>query len=300
MEFSTTAIKSEKLRIEPVFSSEISGIEHFSPERFRIILVQKGNTSAEINGSQFMLFAPCIICLNENDRIALEKPDAVKARTFYFHPRFLNKKLNFENIRQKGMDTDSEVIENRMLLRPFIRNERYSFIVQIAPESAKRIDNLMESARIELTEQPSGWWPCRTRSFLTELLFLTVQLVESAKPEKIAENRTKKMDNVPDEFKKILNFIMENYNQKLTLEGLSRQFGTNRTALNEKFKAMTGLSVISYIIDLRLRIATTLLKDTDLPVAEIAERTGFSDSTHFERAFKKKYELTPALYRKKL
>ncbi|MBQ6781308.1 MAG: helix-turn-helix transcriptional regulator, partial [Treponema sp.] len=67
----------------------------------------------------------------------------------------------------------------------------------------------------------------------------------------------------------------------------------NRTDLNKLFKKETGMTAIKYLIDLRLRIARSLLKDTDLPVERIAEQTGFSDSTHLERLFKQKYQMSP-------
>ena len=57
------------------------------------------------------------------------------------------------------------------------------------------------------------------------------------------------------------------------------------------------MTVIAYIIDLRLRIASTMLSDTDLPIAEIAERTGCGDISYFERIFKKKYTESPTSYR---
>ena len=53
------------------------------------------------------------------------------------------------------------------------------------------------------------------------------------------------------------------------------------------------MTAIQYLIDLRLTIARSLLKDTDLPVERIAEQTGFADSTHLERLFKQKYQKTP-------
>lgn len=49
---------------------------------------------------------------------------------------------------------------------------------------------------------------------------------------------------------------------------------------------------------LRMRIATTLLRDTELPILEICERTGFNDISYFSKAFKKEINYTPSEYRK--
>ena len=59
------------------------------------------------------------------------------------------------------------------------------------------------------------------------------------------------------------------------------------------------MTAIQYLIDLRLTIARSLLKDTNLPVERIAEQTGFADSTHLERYFKQKYQKTPGEVRER-
>ena len=59
----------------------------------------------------------------------------------------------------------------------------------------------------------------------------------------------------------------------------------------------TGVSVMEYVIRLRVRLACRLLQDTMLPIAEIAERIGYADVTHFGRMFKKHTRLAPSDYR---
>lgn len=301
MEYSTIAKKTEKERIEPVcvHQIEISSLSdnNIVNDRFRTLLIQEGSGTLEINGNQNLWISPCIVCLNETDSISITLNDSnksVKAKVLFFHPKFIHKRLNFENIRIRGMDAEPEVIENRLILKPFI-SEKYSKILNhISPESAKRVDYLINAANTELTDQPSGWWPCRTRSYMTELFFLIAQLFEEEKNDDQAIELNK---NISDNFKPILDYVMRLYNTKLTLDSIAKEFGTNRTSLNNLFKKETNMSAIAYIIDLRLRIAATMLSDTDLPVSEIAERTGYSDVTHFERLFKKKYNVTPATFR---
>ncbi|MBQ7159942.1 MAG: helix-turn-helix transcriptional regulator [Treponema sp.] len=294
MEYSTTAINSTKLRIEPVFVSEkISGKEldeHVS-DRFRIILFTEGKITAEINDEHVQIISPAVMCLNEKDRIKIADAEKtqVKCREFLFNPRFLNKKLNFENIQIKGPEAESEVIENRMLLKTHINSRELNYFRYINPEDSQHISDLMEKAYFQLTEQDSGWWPCKTRSFLTEILFFDAQLFEL----KQNENKEVTPFSAGSEIKPILDYIARSYDKKITLDTLSAEFGTNRTDLNKLFKQKTGMTAIKYVIDLRLRIARSLLKDTDLPVERIAEQTGFADSTHLERLFKQKYQMSP-------
>jgi len=297
MDYSTTAKKSEKLRIEPVF---VSGVDKLNDdftentdERFRIILFSKGTFISQINGKSVRIISPGIVCLNENDHIKIDIGTELEYRTFYFSPRFLNKKLNFQNIRESGMDAESEVIENRMILKTFLNNEKSGYFRYLSPENHNKINHLLDSCQEQLEKQETGWWPCKTRSYLTELLFFLVQIYESSSTEQNSEAA------VSQDFKAVLEYINRLYNTKITLESLCAEFGTNRTSLNKRFNEETGMSAIAYVINLRLRIAFSMLQDTDLPVNEISDRTGFSDSTHFERLFKKNYKMLPADVRKK-
>jgi AraC family L-rhamnose operon regulatory protein RhaS len=297
---STTAQKSEKLRIEPVqvttgALSDIS-LEQNLPDRFRVIFVSEKSGTFDIDGAVFPWVAPCVLCANEQTNIKIQPaPDStqIQTLTLYFHPRFLHKRLTFENIRQKGMDVEPEIIENRFILRIFTKNSG-ALLSHLPPEDAARIQTLLASCKTELTEQSTGWWPCRTRSYITELLFLLAQLQESIDRRK---NELSQTMTVSSEFKPLLDYVVRSYNTQLSLESLASRFATNRTTLNERFKQETGMTAIAYIIDLRLRIAATLLIDTDLPVTEIAERTGYSDVTHFERLFKRKYTVPPVQFR---
>ena len=300
MNYSTRAIHSEKERIEPVFVSEdisAGGIDKRTEDRFRIILFTEGKFSAEINDSHVQIISPALLCLNQEDSLTIsdEEKAEIKCRIFFFSPTFLNKKLNFQNILVKGPEAESEVIENRMILKTFINSKELHYFRYIKPEDKEHIADLMKKAAFQLSAQDSGWWPCKTRSFLTELLFFTAQLFE------LRQNENEEITSyaVSPDFKPILDYIARSYEKKLTLDGLSAEFGTNRTDLNKLFKMQTGMTAIKYVIDLRLRIARSLLKDTDLPIEQIAAQTGFADSTHLERLFKQKYQMSPGEARQK-
>ena len=78
---------------------------------------------------------------------------------------------------------------------------------------------------------------------------------------------------------------------------MAQRFHTNRTTLTERFGLVTGQPVLSYLIRLRVRLASLMLRDTMLPVSEVMTRVGFTDSTHFGRTFRKHLGCTPSEYR---
>ena len=81
------------------------------------------------------------------------------------------------------------------------------------------------------------------------------------------------------------------------LEDITKQFNTNKTTLNQRFKAVMGVTVMEYVMNLRMQIACSLLRKTYLSVNEIMERAGYRDDAHFMRAFKKYAGCTPTEYR---
>lgn len=73
---------------------------------------------------------------------------------------------------------------------------------------------------------------------------------------------------------------------------------TPERTLKRRFKAATGTSLLDYVQNLRVEEAKRLLENTDLPMEEIGEQTGYSDTSFFRRLFKRLTGLTPSQYRR--
>ena len=84
-----------------------------------------------------------------------------------------------------------------------------------------------------------------------------------------------------------------NYDMKL----LSELVGYNPSYLSQKFKKVTGMSITEYGLSCRLKEADVLLRHTDVPISQIAAILCFSSQSHFQKAFKKQYKMTPRSWR---
>ena len=93
-------------------------------------------------------------------------------------------------------------------------------------------------------------------------------------------------------------FIHHHFASEMTIENLCRQSGLIARTLNRRFQSATGSSPMEYVRKTRLDQGRDLLKNTDLGIAEIAERVGYVDSDYFSRLFKRQYQLTPTEFRK--
>ena len=84
----------------------------------------------------------------------------------------------------------------------------------------------------------------------------------------------------------------------LSLVSVADNFGMNPTYLSAFIKEQLGETFLNYVLNLRMDLATELLRTTDLSQQDIAVRIGYANSGVFLRVFKKKYGITPGTYRK--
>lgn len=92
--------------------------------------------------------------------------------------------------------------------------------------------------------------------------------------------------------------IHAHYQEDLSLEGLSQQFGISTSYLSHRFKDVTGFSVTDYIQMTRIRNAQALLINTKIPITEISEPCGFNCFSQFNRVFRKHIGMSPSTFRK--
>lgn len=81
---------------------------------------------------------------------------------------------------------------------------------------------------------------------------------------------------------------------------LIEAMGMSRTVLYSKIKMLTGMNIQNYINKARMDYVITLMKNTELSFAEIAEQSGFNSARYFSTSFKNYTGYTPSEYRRKL
>ncbi|NNC69632.1 MAG: helix-turn-helix transcriptional regulator [Flavobacteriaceae bacterium] len=80
------------------------------------------------------------------------------------------------------------------------------------------------------------------------------------------------------------------------LQELANEVGLTLKKLKEGFKQIYGDSVYSFLFDYKMEYARKLLESNKLNVNEVGHKIGYSTSSHFIAAFKKKYGTTPKKY----
>jgi two-component system, response regulator YesN len=107
----------------------------------------------------------------------------------------------------------------------------------------------------------------------------------------------KKLRREKKSFHRIKDYIDENYTTKISLSDLSKKYFMSEEYISRMFKEQFEINPFEYITTLRINKAKTLLADNGMKVREIVEILGFTDESHFSKAFKKHTGMTPKIYR---
>jgi AraC-like DNA-binding protein len=92
-------------------------------------------------------------------------------------------------------------------------------------------------------------------------------------------------------------YLEDNFNHGVGLEKLANLTGLSRSWFARGFRGSTGVAPYSYILQIRVRRAKELLRDSSIPIASIATQVGFADQSHFTKIFRRYAGTTPRSWR---
>lgn len=96
-----------------------------------------------------------------------------------------------------------------------------------------------------------------------------------------------------------MRIIESNYSDGgFNVESVANLLHISHSYLSKIFKKKTGDTLAKYLIFVRIKKASELLRETDMSAKEIAFRVGYNDDIHFLKAFKNHYGKTTKEYRK--
>lgn len=105
---------------------------------------------------------------------------------------------------------------------------------------------------------------------------------------------------IPTECSTVKQYIDTHFADNITLDSLAGLVHLNKFYLAHAFSEAYGISLMSYLLALRLRCAQDNLAGTDYSIAEVSQVSGFSSQSYFCQFFKKCTGITPSRYRKKV
>ena len=130
----------------------------------------------------------------------------------------------------------------------------------------------------------------RINGKLNDLLTL---LMESSWHQGNSTNAPKKMD-----ISLVKSFLDEHYSEKLSLESVSSQFFIDKHYLARLFKEQYGVTLVTYLQQVRITHAKRMLRFTDKSIEEIGLECGIGELNYFSRVFKKLEGVSPSEFRR--
>jgi AraC-like DNA-binding protein len=179
--------------------------------------------------------------------------------------------------------------ETQPLMSPFRRVRHGSLpLVSIPRPRRQRVVQLFRDLdREQATTLPES--PDLLRSLLQVLL----AEVHRAMPASAARPETS-TSFVPE----VLAFVQRHALEPISLRDVATAVGRAPAHVAATIKKHTGHTVGAWIASVRLAEAVSRLVHTDASVAEVAERVGWQDETHFIRRFRRAFGVTPAAWRR--
>ena len=100
-----------------------------------------------------------------------------------------------------------------------------------------------------------------------------------------------------EEIIKVQEWLQDNFAHPIQIAEVADKFRMSVRSLNRRFKSASNTTPLQYLQDLRINHAKDLLKQSNLVVAEVADKVGYQDASYFTSLFKKLNAVTPNEYR---
>ena len=129
-------------------------------------------------------------------------------------------------------------------------------------------------------------------------LFMALREYQLEQQKIVMDCDDEKIDEYSEKFGTVLKYIDTNYMYDITLEQLADVAGYSKYHFSRIFKQYNSMSYLQYINARRTKAAELLLLDPNIPITEVAMRSGFKSLTTFNRIFKDIKHCTPTDFKK--
>lgn len=265
------------------------------PENYKVIILEKGSLEIRSEGQTRVVKAPALIGLSQKDVLDYKILQSIKVCILFFKPTVIRDEFTYDRIDSGEFNEawGTSIYQDYILIRAVTYSTNVcDRAIEIPLNALKRLKELYSAAEKELHGQKDGFWPCRSRSYLMELLFYIVYTFVEASPDN-------EVSPEQDDFSKIAEYLNEHIDEPITVETVTKKFAINRNKLNDIFMKQASMTCHDYLLNLRLDLAKVMLTNTELPINEISSRVGYPDANYFAKLFKNVTGRTPSQYRGK-
>ncbi|MBR1548595.1 MAG: response regulator [Prevotella sp.] len=134
--------------------------------------------------------------------------------------------------------------------------------------------------------------------YLTKLRQRRIELLSSISNAETEQKETEedlKLSPIDRRFMEKMQHVMHQHltDPTFSIDQFAQEMAMSRVSFYRKMNALTGMSPNKYLNEQRLIMADRLLREGELNVSEVADRTGFADPNYFSRSYKARFGITP-------
>ena len=228
-------------------------------------------------------------------QIGIEVFEANEDDIFIIPPKALhalrsipNYTMEYENfffdLRFLGLHTADSCAQNYLIP---LSLGRVHFPYKIQKEDSYYTDfaNCLIHAE-KLCKDKSNGFELGVKAYMMLFIYLLFQLANETPYQKESNRLTQ-----------VLELIENNFDKALNIKEMAKLCGYSDSHFMRWFKQMTGSSFTAYLNERRLVAAAEKLIQTNDTILTIAESVGFENLSNFNRQFKKRYGVSPRVYR---
>ncbi len=236
----------------------------------------------QTDGRRYLFLDDICYTLTKGDLVIL-KPFAIHHMESRDSDGYERELVNFHSEALSCILTDAEI--------SMLFDGIDSCVIKLSEQSQITVIECMRRVRC-IIERGGFLWEKAAYSVILQLMLEVKYSLDGA------EHVTHK--NTPPEIVEAIRFIGAHYREPIGLDEVTELVHMSKYHFCRVFHEATGATFLEYLYNVRLTYVHRYLTDTTLTVTQIAERTGFSSSSHLARVFSNAYKMTPSKFRKKV
>jgi len=238
-------------------------------DEYEFLYITDGECECIINGKSIIVKEGQAILISGGELHTVNQNTSGQFFAVVFHPyiifgtefnNFFSKKISYNRIFEETSSSGKQITQLLNLIHSYFYNQFYGF---------------------ELT-----------------LKALIIEIFATIYEHHLYSFNEKKDANDFDRFADIIEYIHDNFAEKLSLEHVANYAHFSKSYLIRLLKKNTGKTFSTYLNCYRIYRAIDMLENTDKNILEISEECGFGNVVYFIKVFKQNIGVTPHKYRK--